>query len=295
MEDDFQVSVIIPVYNAAQYVRNAVNSALAIDCVAEILLIEDASPDNALEICRELSRNHERVKLFQHPKGENRGAGASRNLGMEKARSAFISFLDADDYYLPNRFEETKELFDEYIEVDFTFGTAQYENEYLLKSNNFKGMPITKYNNAPLLRLRLCGGFDAFHTNTITIKKASLRKLNHFFNTHLRLHQDTEFWLRMAYRLKGKSEQYGRTTAVVRQHDLNRITQKNEETELLLWKTIAKEFKGKRISAREKAYIFLHLNLKKKQSNSADVDQFIKRALGKMLRTIRSFEKREEF
>ena len=52
-----------------------------------------------------------KVKLFTHPGNTNKGAGASRNLGIENATMDFIAFLDADDYYLPDRFEAEKEIF----------------------------------------------------------------------------------------------------------------------------------------------------------------------------------------
>jgi glycosyltransferase involved in cell wall biosynthesis len=79
--------------------------------VHEIILIEDKSPDNALQICQQLAEKHEKVKLYQHPDKKNHGAGPSRNLGIEKSTGDFVAFLDADDYYLPNRFNAEKELF----------------------------------------------------------------------------------------------------------------------------------------------------------------------------------------
>ena len=109
--DKLEVSVVIPVYNAAPYVRQAVESALAQPQVREVLLVEDGSPDNALEVCRELAAEYPRVALLRHPNGENRGAGASRNLGMLAAGSAFLAFLDADDYYLPGRFTIDERIF----------------------------------------------------------------------------------------------------------------------------------------------------------------------------------------
>ncbi|MGZ5284046.1 MAG: glycosyltransferase family 2 protein, partial [Kaistella sp.] len=76
-----KISVIIPVYNAAAFLRKAVESALKHTAVAEVLLIEDASPDHSLEICKELVSENQKVKLFQHHDLGNHGAGASRNLG----------------------------------------------------------------------------------------------------------------------------------------------------------------------------------------------------------------------
>ncbi|MGX5685013.1 glycosyltransferase family 2 protein [Chryseobacterium cucumeris] len=107
-----KISVImIPVFNAELYITKAVESALQFSEVFEVLLIEDRSPDNALEICKELAEKHMRVQFFQHPDKENHGAGASRNLGIENAAGDVIAFLDADDYFLPNRFDVEKELF----------------------------------------------------------------------------------------------------------------------------------------------------------------------------------------
>ena len=105
------ISVIIPVYNASAFLKKAVNSALQFEEVKEILLLEDCSTDDSLEICRKLAEENTKIKLFQHPDKGNHGAGASRNLGLSKASQDFISFLDADDYYLPNRFKAENELF----------------------------------------------------------------------------------------------------------------------------------------------------------------------------------------
>ena len=107
----FWVSVITPVYNAADYLRGSVESALQLSEVREVILVEDGSPDNSLAVCEALAQEHpDRVRLFRHPNGENRGAGLSRNLAIQKARSPFIAFLDSDDLYLPNRFEQDKAI-----------------------------------------------------------------------------------------------------------------------------------------------------------------------------------------
>ena len=105
------ISIIIPVYNAERFLEKAVDSALQFSEVKEILLVEDGSPDQSLEVCKKLLIKDKRIKLLQHPDQGNHGAGASRNLGLEKATGDFIAFLDADDYYLINRFDAEKEIF----------------------------------------------------------------------------------------------------------------------------------------------------------------------------------------
>lgn len=106
------VSVVVPVYRAGRFLRRCVMSALAQPQVREVILVEDGSPDDSLEVGRKLAAEHPgRVRLVQHPDGGNHGAGASRNLGAEIATSRFLAFLDADDYYLPGRFAHDADVF----------------------------------------------------------------------------------------------------------------------------------------------------------------------------------------
>jgi len=60
----------------------------------EILLVEDNLPDNCLQICQKLEKEHEKVRLLRHPDGKNHGAGATRNLGIKNAEFNYIAFLD---------------------------------------------------------------------------------------------------------------------------------------------------------------------------------------------------------
>ena len=62
---DFKVSVIIPVYNADLYIEHAVVSAVNLDEVGEIILIEDGSIDNSLSICKELVDRFNKIYLFK--------------------------------------------------------------------------------------------------------------------------------------------------------------------------------------------------------------------------------------
>lgn len=109
---EFAVSVIIPVYNAAPFLQCAVDSALRQPEVKEVVLVDDGSTDGSYAVAERLQESHpDRVILFAHPGHVNRGPGAARNLGLEKARCPFIAFLDADDWYLPGYFNFDKEAF----------------------------------------------------------------------------------------------------------------------------------------------------------------------------------------
>ncbi|MCA6066832.1 glycosyltransferase [Chryseobacterium sp. RG1] len=229
------ISVIMPVYNAAQFLEKSVHSALQFEEVQEILLIEDASTDHSLSICEKLITEDSRIKLHQHPDKGNHGAGATRNLGLEKAQSEFIAFLDSDDYYLPNRFEAEKMMFNN-PNIEGVFGAIGVE--YLSEKgkeefqNKFKNTTLTTVNyNAEgeevfkgLLGLTTKPFGTFFHLNTLTIRRSVLQKYNLKFNEKLRVHQDSDFIIKLAHSCYLKSGIIDQAIAIRGVHDDNRIT-----------------------------------------------------------------------
>ncbi|WP_262150633.1 glycosyltransferase family 2 protein [Chryseobacterium foetidum] len=247
-----KISVIIPVYNAEKYIVQAVESALQFNEVFEVILIEDQSPDNALEVCQKLCNKYDRVKLFQHPDKKNHGAGASRNLGLEKAAGDFIAFLDADDYYLPNRFDAEKELFKN-SEVEGVYGAlgVHYYTEKAKKQyyHIYQDKLDTVYKKADPKdvcpgQMNLRGSFGLIHLDTLTIRKSALSKMDKMFETSLRLHQDTEFTIRLAFYLQLYTGINDRAIAIRGIHESNRITKvetkqtKPATTKILLWQKL---------------------------------------------------------
>ena len=126
MNLESNISVIIPVYNAEKYVTKAVESALNQKETKEVILIEDGSKDNSMQVCMSLAEKYEKVKLHFHHGNINKGAGRSRNLGIKKATGDFIAFLDADDFYLSNRFCAEKEIFVEKPLTDGVYGALGF-------------------------------------------------------------------------------------------------------------------------------------------------------------------------
>lgn len=268
------VSVIIPVYNASEFLEKAVDSVLQLNEVKEIVLIEDKSTDNSLEVCQKLILKDSRIKLYQHPDKENHGAGATRNLGLEKANCEFISFLDSDDYYLPNRFDAEKEIFkDEKIEGVFGAIGVEYLTEKGRKEfeEKFKNISLTTVNfpvegNDVFLGLlgltpKVFGTF--FHLNALTIRKSALEKNNLRFNEKLRVHQDSDFIVKLAFHCHLKSGIIDKAIAIRGVHDNNRITKivryspQYNERQLLLWTSMNDWAKANALSSEAKAKIYL--------------------------------------
>ncbi|MBQ0149821.1 MAG: glycosyltransferase family 2 protein [Bacteroidales bacterium] len=94
------ISVIVPAYNAEQYLHRCIDSILAQTFKDfELLLIDDGSKDNSGVICDEYAAKDERVRVFHK---ENGGVSSARNTGLEKAEGTWITFCDADDTVNPS-------------------------------------------------------------------------------------------------------------------------------------------------------------------------------------------------
>nr|WP_315030701.1 glycosyltransferase family 2 protein [uncultured Chryseobacterium sp.] len=229
------ISVIIPVYNAAEFLEKSVLSALPFEEVREVILVEDKSTDHSLEICRRLADQHPKIKLFQHPDKENHGAAASRNLGIDQSNGSFITFLDADDYYLPNRFDAEKNIFAD-SKIDGIFGAVGIEyltekgkqefqskfNDSTLTTVKYPAEGIEVFKGLLGLTPKTFGTF--FHLNALTIRKSAIDKHHLKFNEILRVHQDSDFIIKLAYHCYLKSGIIDQAVAMRGIHDDNRIT-----------------------------------------------------------------------
>lgn len=92
------VSVIIPAYNCAKYIPQAIDSALAQEVPLEVIVIDDGSSDGLEAV---LAAYGEAVRYSKNER--NIGAAQSRNRGVSLARGEYIAFLDADDYWAPGK------------------------------------------------------------------------------------------------------------------------------------------------------------------------------------------------
>lgn len=98
-----KISIIIPVYNAAEFLPECLNSCLNQTLKEiEIICVDDGSIDNSLDILNDYAQKDERIKVISQ---ENKGLPITRNKAMELASGTFIQFLDADDYLEPDACE----------------------------------------------------------------------------------------------------------------------------------------------------------------------------------------------
>jgi len=222
------VSVIIPVYNAERYLLQAVESVLAErhSGVKEIILVEDGSPDNSFKVAQVLQNEFPKIiHLYQHPGNINKGAGASRNLGIKKSTGDLICFLDADDYWMAGRLDEPLEILKANAEIDGVYASGIYSFENRNEQQNsrhFLDFVGFKKRIAPedLLEAVLAGS-HVCHINGLTVRKTCFDKIG-YFNEDLRRAQDMEHFIRMAARLRLVGVKSGKPVYVIRRHGQNR-------------------------------------------------------------------------
>jgi glycosyltransferase involved in cell wall biosynthesis len=129
------VSVIIPAYNAAKYLAETVDSVInqSFDDI-EILIIDDGSTDNTLEIANQYQRHDHRIRVISQ---SNQGVSATRNNGVAHSKGKYIAFLDADDLWLYNKLKCHLEHFNDNRNLAVSFGRVCFLDPDGEVTNNF--------------------------------------------------------------------------------------------------------------------------------------------------------------
>jgi len=110
------ISIILPTFNSARFVREAIDSVLAQDVQCfELIAVDDGSTDDTLEILR----TYQSIIRIERPHG---GASMARNAGIAAARGSMLAFLDSDDVWPSNRLRVALAYFEEHPEIDYLLG-----------------------------------------------------------------------------------------------------------------------------------------------------------------------------
>jgi len=175
------ISVIVPIYNAEKYLSQCIESILSQTYKnLEIILINDGSLDNSLNICNYYKSLDDRIIVIDKP---NEGVSATRNLGIKLAKGDYIGFVDSDDYIEKNMYEVLLTQ----IKNDKTEVCAMVPytiNDYdksIYKNNIIYGHEVLKH----LLLLRFPTSLWAYLYSKDVIK-------NHFLNEQIHFFEDFE-------------------------------------------------------------------------------------------------------
>lgn len=204
----FSISVIIPVFNGEGFIKKAINSAISQPEVSEIVVVNDGSKDNTFIIVEEMQRQYPKIKICHHDNQLNKGRSASRNLGIKNATGHYIAFLDADDFYLNNRFKNDKEIFENNDKIDGVYnaiGAFFYRKPSNLEQNKLKLTTVSEPINPDNLFEALTSykkGY--FSIDGLTVKKSVFNTVG-YFTESLQVAEDTEMIYKLALKHQLKS------------------------------------------------------------------------------------------
>ena len=117
-----KVSIITASYNYGNYIKETIESVISQTYTDwEMIIVDDGSKDNSVEVIKSYCEKDSRIKLFQHENGENKGLAETIQLGISKATSEWIVFLESDDTITPDYLKEKIKIIEQYPTVDFIF------------------------------------------------------------------------------------------------------------------------------------------------------------------------------
>jgi glycosyltransferase involved in cell wall biosynthesis len=190
-----RVSIIIPTYNRARFLGDAVASALAQTYRDfEIIIVDDGSTDNTGEL---VTQYPPEVRYFRQA---NRGVSAARNKGIELARGEYLCFLDSDDRLLPDALQKNVSFLDRHPEVGYCYGQIERidENGRKLRMQKARGASknCVRDGTEQISRLLFRGDISIL---TVLTRRSRLLEAG-LFDTGLTIGEDIDMWLRLAMR-----------------------------------------------------------------------------------------------
>lgn len=186
------VSVVIPTYNYGHFIDEAVQSVLNQSFRDfEIIVVDDGSTDNTNAL---LARHSEHIRYVRQT---NSGVSAARNRGIKEARGKFIAFLDADDYWLPEKLLEQLKVFDDHPDVGMVYSLFYFFESETHSIIGYK--PIIECHRGFVLKEMFVSCMVG--SPTPLIKRKVFDEVGPF-KEELRGTEDYEMWLRICAHYK---------------------------------------------------------------------------------------------
>lgn len=122
-----KISVITASYNYAEYIEETINSVIDQSYQDwELIIVDDGSIDNSVEIIKSYCEKNLKIKLFQHKNGENKGLKETLSLGIKHASGDWIAFLESDDYFTPDNLFKKVEIIKKYPQTKLIFNKVNF-------------------------------------------------------------------------------------------------------------------------------------------------------------------------
>lgn len=182
------VSIILPTYNGANYIKDALDSILKQTYTNwEVIIVDDCSTDNTLEIIQEYAQKDNRIKIITN--NTNKKLPASLNIGFEAAHGEYFTWTSDDNMYKENAIEYMADFLDKNTDVDLVSCNFDFINEDGSYNNTFTNLVK---NRCPLQLVKQCNVGACF-----MYRKGIAQKVGKY-NTDMFCAEDYDYWCRVA-------------------------------------------------------------------------------------------------
>lgn len=122
-----KISIITASYNYSGYIEQAIDSVINQSYQNwELIIVDDGSSDNSVEIIKSYCKKDDRIKLYQHEGEQNKGLKETILLGLKHATGEWIAFLESDDFFAPDNLTQKIEIIKKYPEVKLVFNKVNF-------------------------------------------------------------------------------------------------------------------------------------------------------------------------
>jgi glycosyltransferase involved in cell wall biosynthesis len=264
IDKDCLVTVIIPSYNDAHFLGQAVQSVLNQAWTNfEIIIVDDGSQDNTEEVAK--SFRDSRIRYVRHE--QNKGLSAARNTGLRHARGRYIAFLDADDYFLPHKLMSQVVFLEKYPQFGLVGSGSMRVDENGVMVNEGIGRAHAVFPQELFIRNR-------FNAHTTLIRKDWIDRIG-YFDEELRAAEDWDFYCRLA--LAGCLMYHTGDVVCAYRYRSDSMSMDVEAQTKNLLRVVEKTFNGKNLTSLEnqaKAYVHLRAVMYHYISNNVEQGKY---------------------
>lgn len=193
------IDVVVPCYQYGRFLRECVTSVLTQDVEdVRVLIIDNASTDDSVEVARQLAREDARVEVIVHER--NLGPHASFNEGVDRATADYFMVLCADDLLVPGSLGRAMSIMEQHPEVSFAYGTDIYWDETTEPRPTAGHVDCAAWSirsGSEFIKER-CGNLERTIAQGMVLVRTSAQKAAGHYRPELRHADDFEMLLRLA-------------------------------------------------------------------------------------------------
>lgn len=242
--EGLKISIITASYNYADFIKEAIQSVLNQTYQNwELIVVDDGSSDNSIEVIKEFCQKDERIKFFTHPQNVNKGLKKTILLGLENSSGEYVAFLESDDLWTKNHLEEKVKIAKKYPNAKVIFNDVELFGDEKVIEDYQKYFKLNrKILNKKKYPANLFNGFSFQNLvptfSCVMVEKEALLKGN--FETSVQAFLDHWLWAHLAYR--NDFYYIDKKLTNWRMHSKSYIEQKQQNNETNFMASILKSF-----------------------------------------------------